>query len=51
MDNQAKALIMVLVLSLIMGVIVISFNQDFRIDKILKSNRTYFPLAKVEGRE
>lgn len=51
MDKQAKALILMMGFSLLLGIFVLVFKGDYRIDDILETNRNYFPLAKIEGRE
>jgi hypothetical protein len=51
MDKQAKALIIMMGASLLIGVLILVFKPDYRIDNILDTNRDYFPLAKIEGRE
>lgn len=48
---SSKALIIMLVGSLLIGALVLIVKSDYRIDKVLKSNKKYYPLVKVEGKE
>lgn len=51
MDKQAKALVVLMAAALLLGALVLIFKSDYRIDNILDTNRNYFPLATIEGRE
>lgn len=51
MDKQSKMIILTIVLALLGGILVICLNKNFRIDKILLSNKNYFPMVKIAGKE
>lgn len=45
MDNSARFLVVALVLSLIAGIGIVIFNEDYRVPKILESNKNFYPNA------
>lgn len=45
MDNSARFLVVALVLSLIAGIGIVIFNEDYRVPKILETNKNFYPNA------
>ena len=46
MDQITKVFLVMLIGSLLTGAAVVAFNPRYRVDRILKSNAHYFPVAK-----
>lgn len=43
MDSTTRILVMMILIAVVFGVIVVKKNPDFRINKILETNKNYYP--------
>jgi len=43
MDSASKMLVVFILLSMIVGGFIMLFNEDYRPEKILRTNSSYFP--------
>lgn len=48
-DEQARWLLLMVVVSIILGLLVLWVRDDYRFEPIIESNRNFFPALEVDS--